>query len=157
MNAVFRSSWERRLGRTDSPIEGEFLDSFCALSGEYGFLVAKRSGAREGTILVRPQAWVAERYRADFLIAYHFFGSDFQAVIECDGHDFHERTKEQARRDKKRDRDLQKLGYEVFRFTGSEIRRDPRTAAYDVLDAIMTFQTGRLVYAVEHQADRSAA
>ncbi len=44
-------------------------------------------------------------------------------VIECDGHDFHERTKEQAQRDKKRDRELQAAGYKVFRFTGSEIWR----------------------------------
>jgi very-short-patch-repair endonuclease len=42
-------------------------------------------------------------------------------IIECDGHDFHEKTKEQARKDKKRDRDLIALGYKVLRFTGSEI------------------------------------
>lgn len=42
-------------------------------------------------------------------------------VIECDGHDFHEKTKEQAKKDKKRDRDLISLGYKVLRFTGSEI------------------------------------
>ena len=44
--------------------------------------------------------------------------------VECDGHDFHEKTKEQAARDKKRDRDLQALGYRVLRFSGSEIYRD---------------------------------
>jgi len=42
-------------------------------------------------------------------------------VIECDGHEFHEKTKEQAARDKRRDRHLQMAGYTVFRFTGSEI------------------------------------
>lgn len=46
-------------------------------------------------------------------------------IVECDGHDFHERTKEQAARDKKRDRDLQSAGWQVLRFTGSEIWRDP--------------------------------
>jgi|SRR5664280_3633585 len=47
-----------------------------------------------------------------------------QVVVECDGHDFHERTKEQAAHDRKRDRLLQDLGFKVFRFTGSEIWKD---------------------------------
>ena len=33
--------------------------------------------------------------------------------MECDGHDFHERTKEQASSDKKRDRSLQAAGFLV--------------------------------------------
>lgn len=45
-------------------------------------------------------------------------------VIECDGHEFHERTKEQARRDRERDRFLQSIGYLVFRYTGAEIWAD---------------------------------
>lgn len=45
-------------------------------------------------------------------------------LIECDGHDFHERTKEQAARDRQRDRELQAAGYVVLRFTGSELWRD---------------------------------
>jgi very-short-patch-repair endonuclease len=44
--------------------------------------------------------------------------------IECDGHDFHERTKEQAARDRQRDREIQAAGIPVLRFTGSEIHRD---------------------------------
>lgn len=56
-------------------------------------------------------------------------GRDVYVAIECDGHDFHERTKEQAERDKKRDRDIQSLGWNVARFTGSEIVRDPKGTA----------------------------
>lgn len=44
-------------------------------------------------------------------------------AIELDGHDFHERTKEQAARDKSRDRLLQFHGWKAVRFTGSEIFR----------------------------------
>jgi very-short-patch-repair endonuclease len=54
-------------------------------------------------------------------------------VIECDGHDYHERTKEQAARDRSRDRALQSRGYTMFRFTGSEIFRDPVRCAEQVL------------------------
>lgn len=42
-------------------------------------------------------------------------------VIECDGHEFHEKTKEQAKNDKSRDRYLVSQGYKVLHYTGSEI------------------------------------
>jgi len=45
-------------------------------------------------------------------------------IVECDGHDYHERTKEQAKRDREKDRVLQSIGYPIFRFTGSEIYND---------------------------------
>jgi very-short-patch-repair endonuclease len=53
-------------------------------------------------------------------------------IVECDGHEFHERTKEQAARDRSRDRALTAFGYEVFRFTGSELWRDPLGCARQV-------------------------
>lgn len=59
-----------------------------------------------------------------------------KVVVECDGHDFHERTKEQAARDRSRDRALQAVGYTVFRFTGSEICRDPIKCAEEVLNIL---------------------
>lgn len=46
-------------------------------------------------------------------------------VIEYDGHDFHERTREQARRDKSRDRLVTLRGWEPVRFTGAEVYEDP--------------------------------
>lgn len=42
-------------------------------------------------------------------------------AIECDGHDFHERTKQQAAYDRSRDRELLIAGVPTLRFTGSEI------------------------------------
>lgn len=66
------------------------------------------------------------KYRVDFLLdGFHAHNPlrMVQVIIECDGHDYHERTKEQAQRDKERDRTLQSLGFLVFRFTGSEIWR----------------------------------
>lgn len=74
-------------------------------------------------------------YTVDFLIARRPGGSDLTnfCVIECDGHDFHERTKKQAEHDKKRDRFLQAEGFPVLRLTGSEIWRDPMRTAWNVL------------------------
>jgi hypothetical protein len=48
-------------------------------------------------------------------------------AIYADGHDYHEKTRAQARRDRSIDRRLQSLGYVVYRFTGSEIHRDVRS------------------------------
>lgn len=50
-------------------------------------------------------------------------------AIECDGHDFHEKTKQQASCDKKRDRMLTARGLQVARFTGSEIHDNPLKCA----------------------------
>lgn len=68
------------------------------------------------------------RYRLDFAILNEDAGSgtnDLKIVVETDGHDLHERTKEQATRDKRRDRDLAAAGWTVLRFTGSEVWADP--------------------------------
>lgn len=51
-------------------------------------------------------------------------GELLRLAIEIDGHEFHEKTKEQAAHDKKRDRALQAAGWRVLRFTGSEVYRD---------------------------------
>jgi hypothetical protein len=66
-------------------------------------------------------------HRADFLLRIwdkNDLSNKVEIVIECDGHDFHEKTKEQARKDRSRDRSLQDIGYFVLRFTGSEIFED---------------------------------
>jgi hypothetical protein len=83
--------------------------------------------------LIYPQQAIG-KYRADFILIRLRFGYTGKAgfekrtcdtlarvVIECDGHDFHEKTKEQAKRDKERDRLMQTEGYYVLRFTGSEL------------------------------------
>lgn len=57
-------------------------------------------------------------------------------VIECDGHQFHEKTKEQVRKDRQRERDLMKLGNKVIRFSGSEILEDPEKCARDFWDIV---------------------
>lgn len=72
---------------------------------------------------ITPQARIGT-YRADFLLWFRSKNHIAGLVVECDGHDFHEKTKEQAARDKKRDRELLTAGFPVVRFTGSEIFKD---------------------------------
>jgi len=59
-----------------------------------------------------------------------------ELAIEIDGHDFHERTKEQAARDKHRDRRLAASGRLVFRFTGSEVFADANGCWVELHEAI---------------------
>ena len=72
-------------------------------------------------------------YRADFYIRDE--EEKVKLIIECDGHDFHEKTKEQAKRDKRRDRQFQTHGYKIMRFTGQEIYTDPFQCAKEVWDS----------------------
>lgn len=79
-------------------------------------------------------------YRVDF-----FVGMDgFRFAIECDGHNFHERTKEQAKRDRSRDRDLQYFGYVVLRFTGSEIWENPDAVVQSCFEYVGEHRKARL-------------
>ena len=71
-------------------------------------------------------------YTADFLITMHGPCAAKHVVVECDGHDFHQKTKEQAAHDKKRDRWFTKKGMVVLRFTGSEIFKDVGKCGEDI-------------------------
>ena len=92
------------------------------------------------TLLVRSQAQI-DKYRVDFLIHALDVRNEpvtdrvwRRLVVECDGHQYHERTKEQAAKDRSRDRWLTAHDYDVFRFTGSELWRDPMACAEQVTD-----------------------
>lgn len=88
-------------------------------------------------ISVCHQHWVG-KYRADLLVTGYESGALVQSVaVEVDGHDFHERTKAQASHDRARDREFQRRNLKVFRFTGSDVFRDPMACAIEVVDAAM--------------------
>lgn len=78
------------------------------------------------------------KYIADFAIRrFDFINTPDECetpilIVECGGHDFHERTKEQAAHDRSRDREMSLAGYHVMRFTGSEIWKDPGKCAEQI-------------------------
>jgi hypothetical protein len=55
------------------------------------------------------------------------------AVIETDGHQFHERTVEQASNDRRRDRRLTRYRIPVLRFTGTDVVRGSEEFAQEVV------------------------
>jgi very-short-patch-repair endonuclease len=70
---------------------------------------------------------------ADFYIESLDNGEMKKLIVECDGHEFHEKTKEQVTKDKERDRKLIKKGYTVVHFTGAEIVKDPTKCVIETL------------------------
>jgi very-short-patch-repair endonuclease len=89
-------------------------------------------------MIVRPQAPI-DRRRVDFLIKVLDWRGPKERwywrslIIECDGHDFHT-SKEQTARDRAKDRTATLDDFDFFRFTGSEIWRDPWGCAEQITD-----------------------
>ena len=90
------------------------------------------------TVVFYPQHKViigAKKYYLDFFLGIYLPNNKIiKIAIECDGHDFHEKTKEQVRHDRQRERALTKEGYTVVRFTGSEIYADPGHCADELFE-----------------------
>jgi len=132
---------------TKSPIEAQLIGALLWVHADWaGFAEVDLLGgpqaedhqgpAPEGvSFYITPQAKIGQ-YRVDFLLWFRCKRHVAGIVVECDGHAFHERTKEQAARDKSRDRDLLLAGFPVMRFTGSEIYADPIACAEQVKDAL---------------------
>jgi hypothetical protein len=78
-------------------------------------------------------------YRVDFCIILYNEkeGRGYTFAIECDGHEFHEKTKFQAARDKSRDRDLASAFDMVLHYTGSEIYKG--NVVSDIREKIKSF------------------
>ncbi|MGA4550599.1 DUF559 domain-containing protein [Methylorubrum aminovorans] len=143
--AQMRAAHDHRLGRFPSPIEALFYSALMAVArmeahhpdGEIitPFLDREAWAEADLSLLVitaEMQVRVLD-WPVDFLLGTSdSVAGKHYAVVECDGHDFHERTKEQAARDRSRDRRLQEAGFRVFRFTGSELYRDPYACALEV-------------------------
>lgn len=131
----------------ESPIETLFLAALChpMTANEYderlevirppSGLIANAYPPPMPGIYVYPQITIGD-YRVDFLLYSVGYPKMESLIVELDGHDFHERTKEQARRDKSRDRALVSQGYRVVRFTGSEIFADALEAAREAISVL---------------------
>ncbi len=160
--------WNILAKHCQSPIEADLANElyhlFTLESQHIPFVVAPDDhGTPKFGFTIYPQHRVG-RYRADLAICLLerepnpggsgvYFLDDIphsfeaQIIVECDGHEFHEKTKEQAAHDKRRDRALFSEGWPVLRFTGSEIRADAAGCARQVLDALKA--------AVAQEADKT--
>lgn len=126
-----------------SPIEimlgSAILVAFNLTSGFYNlpFIRLRVIGEPEpkGCELYLTPQYKWKNYTVDFAL-YSVAAPDRPLFIECDGHDFHERTKEQAEHDRSRDRIMQENGIPILRFTGREIHRSPSKCATSILNFV---------------------
>lgn len=80
-----------------------------------------------------------KKYRLDFYFIVNYKNQGAKCFgIECDGHEFHQKTKEQVQYDNQRQRDLQNEGIEIIRFSGSEIWKNPFKCANEVKNIILS-------------------
>ena len=132
-DSVVRESLQKAYSFAVEPLARKFWDELLALPEmtpiEQIMYLELYPISKNRRVKVRPQAKIGP-YRVDFLISC----GDIRMIVECDGHDFHEKTKEQAAKDKKRDRWFQSNGFKVMRFTGSELWRDPWACADEIID-----------------------
>ena len=110
-----------------------------SMYGEWpaGACVAINQGKGDYAMHIFPQVNFGD-YRIDIVLMMYCrwrVGKSY-LLVECDGHEYHERTKEQARRDRKRDRDLVQAGHVLFRFTGQEIWRDVDACALQCFETL---------------------
>lgn len=129
-----------------SPLEALLLDAFFA-SGFFDKLavpseVVVGSGPLGLLLQQVTVPSVDRRYRLDFAIMNAPDG--LFLAVEVDGHQFHEATPQQAQSDKSRDRKLTAVGWQVLRFTGSEVYRDAAACVREVLE-ILTRNRARRV------------
>lgn len=130
------------MGKPESPIEAMFLEAlkeWTAADGVHfretpcGNWIAECDGL---FVSVIPQAETGP-YRADFGILAWKDAEQRAIAVELDGHEFHEKTKDQAAKDKRRDRYFAHRGMTVLRFTGSEVHRDARACVEETMACLL--------------------
>lgn len=136
------AAWNYRqwtvMSEMGSEIERALAVTFAVMTRISGhdFLFSTPTEPKKGGFFLAPQ-FPIENFRADFLFGFtsHPLPKNC-VVIECDGHQWHEKTKEQAARDKSRDRVLSLHAARVIHFTGSEIYRDPAACFIESMKAL---------------------
>lgn len=127
----FMTRAENAFGLCQSPIEEIFLAACVSIGSDFSrWTEPEAEGAtflwlRENVLCV--QQLPVGQFRVDFA-----FKGKRRVAVEIDGHEFHERSKQQAQRDKARDRGIQEAGWMVLRFTGSEVWSDPAKCVEEV-------------------------
>lgn len=156
----------------DSPIESRLLAALCREAPRQGAAFVEVGHDSRGhdlalcfeeegcgwTLHIITQAECVRGVRVDVLLECSGLEAEKGRwlAIECDGHDYHERTKEQAARDRSRDRRLMAEEIDVIRFTGSEIHRDPDACAREAFDVFLRVSCRERRAIRDHQAFQRA-
>ena len=118
------------LTKAESPAEEALLFGFLGPAKAWSVSLAAPDApvlvdARGRALTLDAQVPIAD-HRIDFILA---GGGDSRLAIEVDGFEHHERTQEQAERDRARDRALLAEGVETIRFMAKAVFADPGKCA----------------------------
>lgn len=80
---------------------------------------------RENPYILTPQYEVITKDGSRYYLDFAVITDDIKLAVECDGHEFHEKTADQVIYGNNRDYDLIMCGFDVIHFSGSEIYNDP--------------------------------
>jgi len=127
----------------ESPIEKLFLIEF-----KYRI----KAEPYEEYYWIMPQ-YKINNYRVDFLVYYHYFSKwifeeneypkqnkDKCLIVETDSHLWHGSTPEQFTKEKERERELQKEGWHIMRFSGREIYRNVEKCVDETIEYFSNIQ-----------------
>ena len=81
----------------------------------------------------------AKYYKPDFIVNQR--QSEAKMILECDGFSYHDRDTEQFTKERKRNRELQRMGFFIYPISASEIFSNPWAAGLEVLDCINDKET----------------
>ena len=84
-------------------------------------------------------------FRADFLVWFEKDGKLKTLLVECDSRQFHDRSEDERKKEKRRERYFVSSGYKLFRFTGSEIVRDPGKCAAEIVSYLTGLETADIL------------
>lgn len=89
---------------------------------------------------ITPQYEINDGGKTYFVDFFLLFASKelIKIVVECDGYEFHQKTKQQVKHDNEREMRIKLLGYDVLRFSGTQIYENPIKCANDIFDYVLT-------------------
>ena len=93
--------------------------------------ILQRRINRDGTFYDYPQE--IDKFNILTIPDFYIESEKTKLCIYADGHTDHERTENRAIRDRNIDRELQKLGFKVLRYTGKEIRNGVKHVVENII------------------------
>lgn len=136
-NKIFPSIWED--SKLESPIEQIFITAFELFTRDKKTIYL----FEQEKIKYKDKTYYADFvFKADDYLSWLLFGNkiknpSYKLVIECDGYEFHQKTKEQVQKDNERELALKMAGYDVLRFSGTQIFNNPLKCAEDTYNYII--------------------
>lgn len=139
------------ISNTESPLEAAFVAAYMALEECDWCSITWRT---QYAVEVEGRG-----YRLDFVFEPERYGSLKSLIgpqcpkiaLELDGHEYHEKTKEQVTYRNRRDRDLQSDGWTVLHVSGSEFNADPEKVTREVYQRVSS-----LLWAAHHAHSQTA-